>query len=418
MITTRNARIALLALALSALAPSGSHAQDPDWPQWLGPQRNGISTETGLFGARPPLEEVWRVEGGAGFSALSVTDGKLYTMYARGESEYAVCLDAASGAELWATRTGGRFADSMGGPGPRSTPTVAGGTVYAASAESTIYALDAATGAVVWSVDLTAELGSKRTNRHDWGYAASPLVEDGRVLVEAGGRDNRALAAFSADAGKLLWSAGNDEPGYSSPIAATIGGRRQAVFFTGYNLLAVTPDRGTVLWQHRWRTDYDANTATPVFIPPNRLFISSDYGTGGSVVEITGTSGSFAAREVWRNRKMKNHMATSIYYEDHLYGFDSSILKCLDAKTGEDRWKTRGYHKGTLIIADGHLVVLGERGNLAIAAATPAGFTAKAEAQVFKSRCWTAPSIAAGRIYVRDESEIVCLNITPGAGLR
>lgn len=413
MIRTRTTLVALIALSLPGMTHSRSHGQSASWPQWLGPERNGISTETDLFGEVPAFEQVWRSNVGPGFSGLSVQDGKIYTMYSRGTSEYAVCLDATTGTELWATRTGARFADSMGGPGPRSTPTVTGDKVYTASAGGAIYAIDAETGDVLWSVNLATELGSERTKGYDWGYTGSLLVEDGRVLVEAGGQDNRSIAAFSANAGELLWSVGNDELGYSSPISVTLAGQRQAIFFTGYNLLGVAPEHGNILWQHGWRTDYEANAATPVFIPPNRFFISSDYGTGGSMVEVSGDNGSFSAHEVWRNRNMKNHMATSIYYEGHLYGFDSSILKCLDANTGQVKWQTRGFKKGTLIIADRHLVVLGEDGNLAVAKATPAGFSAKAETQVLNSRCWTAPSLAEGHIYVRNLTTIACLRIIP-----
>ena len=150
------------------------------------------------------------------------------------------------------------------------------------------------------------------------------------------------------------------------------------MFFTGRGLISVAPENGQVLWQHPWTTRHDVNAATPVFIPPGRFFISSGYGTGGTVVEVSATEGGYSVKEVWRNREMKNHFATSIYYEGHLYGFDASILKCIDAGTGAEKWKSRGYGKGTLIAADGHLVILGERGNLGVAEATPAGFVEKA----------------------------------------
>ena len=155
------------------------------------------------------------------------------------------------------------------------------------------------------------------------------------------------------------------------------------------------------------------NATTPVFIPPNRFFISSSSGMGGSVVEVTATDKGYEVAEVWRNKNMRNHAATSIYYQGHLYGFDGSTLKCLDAETGEEKWKAQG--KGTLIVADGHLVILGERGNLGLAEATPAGFVEKANTQILHSKCWTAPSLADGRIYLRDDREIVCLNVQGAA---
>ena len=383
--------------------------QSTGWPQWLGPDRNGISPETGLFGNELSFKEAWRVQGGKGFSGLSIVGNRIYTMYIHSGEEFAVCLDAGNGEVLWRTRTDDNLVERQGGDGPRATPTVDGETVYVFSAYGKLHALDSQTGTQQWSHDLVREFGSKRPN---WGFCASPLVEGDLVLIEAGGKDGQSLIAFDKTSGKVAWATGSDKTGYSSPIATTIGQTRQAVFFTGCRAdLGHASQHGRVLWKHPWKTSHDINIATPVFIPPNRFFISSDYGTGGSVVEVNLTDGGYEVAEVWRNKEMKNHFATSIYYQGHLYGFDSSILKCLDAETGTEKWKTRGYGKGALIIADGHLVILGEQGNLGIAAASPAGFVEKANTQVFSSKCWTAPALADGRLYLRDESEIVCLDM-------
>ena len=390
------------------MAQDWSRWQSTGWPQWLGPDRNGVSPETGLFGDEPSFEESWRVQGGKGFSGLAIVGNRIYTMYIHSGDEYAVCLDASNGEVLWRTRTDGILMERQGGDGPRATPTVDGKMVYVFSAYGKLHALDSQTGTQQWSHDLVREFGSKRPN---WGFCASPLVEGDLVLIEAGGKDGQSLIAFDKTSGKVAWATGSDKTGYSSPIATTIGQTRQAVFFTGYGLISVAPLHGRVLWKHPWKTNHDINIATPVFIPPNRFFISSDYGTGGSVVEISPTDRGYAVAEVWRNKEMKNHFATSIHYQGHLYGFDSSILKCLDAETGAEKWKTRGYGKGTLIVADGHLVILGEKGNLGLAKATPEGFVEKASYPAFNSRCWTAPSLANGRLYLRDESEIVCLNV-------
>jgi len=395
----------------AAKVPNQSSWQPASWYQWLGPQRNGISPETGLFDDTPSFSEIWRVKAGPGFSGLSVVDGKAYTMYAKGQSEYAVCLNAATGEEIWATRTGGLFANSMGGDGPRATPTVVGDRVFTASAQSVLYALDAETGAIIWSQDLPSKIASARVSEYDWGYSASPLVEEGRVLIESGGKNNRSLAAFNAEDGSLLWTSGSDEMGYSSPIGIDFAGQRQAVFFTGEGLMAVAPQNGQVLWRHPWPTDHKINAATPVFVPPDKIFISTGYGVGGALVQLIADDERTTTVLVWKNKSMKNHFATSVYYQGHLYGFDESILVCLDATTGEEKWKTRGYGKGSLIIADGHLVILGEIGNLGIAEATPDAFRTKATRPVFDSKCWTNPSLADGRIYLRDEKEIVCLNI-------
>ena len=397
----------LLLCAFPALAQDWSSWQSLGWPQWLGPDRNGISPETGLFGDKLSLNESWRVQGGKGFSGMSVVGDSLYTMYIHGGDEYAVCLDARNGQVLWRTRTDDLLMERQGGDGPRATPTVDDGMVYVSSAYGKLFALDSRTGAEKWSRDLVSEYGSKRAR---WGFCPSPLVAGDLVLIEAGG-GGHSLIAFDKNSGDVAWTTGSDKLGYSSPIAVTIGQTRQAVFFTGYGLVSVAPQQGKVLWQHPWTTRHDVNAATPVFIPPDRFFISSGYGTGGTVVEVSATDSGYSVKEVWRNTEMKNHFATSIYYQGHLYGFDGSILKCIDAGTGAEKWKTRGYGKGTLIFADGHLVILGERGNLGLAEATPEGFVEKAGFPALKGRCWTVPTLAGGRLFLRDEQEIVCLNL-------
>ena len=408
MSIARNALLALVLCALPTLAQDWSRWQSSGWPQWLGPDRNGISPETGLFGDEPSFEESWRVQGGKGFSGLSVVGDRIYTMYIHSGDEYAVCFNASNGEVLWRTRTDRMLPERQGGDGPRATPTVDDGMVYVSSAYGKLYALDSQTGSPKWSHDLVSEFGSKKAR---WGFCPSPLVAGDLVLIEAGGTGGHSLIAFDKISGAVAWKTGSDKLGYSSPITATIGPTRQAVFFTGNGLISVAPQHGQVLWKHPWKTSHNVNAATPVFIPPNRFFVSSGYGTGGTVVEVSATDRGYSVKEIWRNKEMKNHFATSIYYQGHLYGFDGSILKCLDAETGSEKWKTRGYGKGTLIVADGHLVILGEQGNLGLAEATPADFVEKANTQVLRSKCWTVPSLADGRIYLRDDKEIVRIDV-------
>ncbi|MYC71896.1 MAG: PQQ-binding-like beta-propeller repeat protein [Gemmatimonadetes bacterium] len=408
MSTARTALFAIVLGALPALAQDWSHWQWTDWPQWLGPHRNGISPETGLFGKVPSFRESWRVHAGQGSSGLSVVGDRLYTMYIHSGEEYAVCLDARNGEVIWRTRTTGNDpSEPRGGRSPRATPTVDGKMVYVLSTRGRLLALDSQFGTQRWSRNIVRDFDSVRPNRI---FAASPLVNRNLVLIEAGGKSGHSLMAFDKISGETAWTTGSDERGHSSPIIATIGQTRQAVFFTGFGLIAVAPQKGRVLWQYPYITSQSTNVVTPVFIPPNRFFISSSSDMGGSLVEVTATDKGYEVAEVWRNKNMRNHAATSIYYQGHLYGFDGSTLKCLDAETGEEKWKAQG--KGTLIVADGHLVILDERCNLSIVEATPAGFVEKANIPVFRrSRCGTVPSLADGGIYLRDNEEIVRINI-------
>jgi len=399
-------------------------AQAADWPQWRGPQRDGISRETDLFAAdlkSNPFVEAWRSPLGPGFSGIAIADGRVFTMFAQGEDEFAICFDGQTGAERWRHRTGPYYKETQGGDGPRSTPTVDGEVVYVLGATGKLFALAAAGGAPLWQKDLVAEFSSEVPR---WGFSTSPLVEGDLLLVEAGGHDGNFVVDMALDrttpvtavaldkaTGATVWTALNEKMSYSSPIAFTAAGTRQLAYFTAYSLTGLAPEDGRVYWRYPWKTRYDVSAATPVFIAPDRIYISTVNGNGGTVLQIKGNGDSLSVGQVRQDYKMGHGFGTSVLYESHLYGLDGSILKCLDAATVEEKGMTGGYAKGTLIVADGHLVILGEQGNLGLAEATPEGFVEKASYPAFNSRCWTAPSLANGRLYLRDESEIVCLDI-------
>ena len=270
---------------------------------------------------------------------------------------------------------------------------------------------------MIWKKDLVAEFGGQVPR---WGFSTSPLVEGELLLVEAGGAEGNFLVDMVIDrtapatavaldrrTGRTVWTALDDKMSYSSPVAYTVDGMRQVAFINAYALVGLSADKGEELWRLPWKTRYDVSAATPVFIPPDRIFISS--GNNGAVLRVGGEG----VEEVWRNGEMQNHFGTSIYHEGHLYGFDKSILKCIDAAGGTTRWQARGYAKGTLILAAGHLILLGEQGNLGLAEATPEGFVEKANVGLMKGRCWTVPSLSDGRLFVRDESEIVAVDLRP-----
>ena len=408
-------------LAIIALLHTAASAAD--WPQWLGPQRNGVSAETGLLKTWPAAgpQTAWRKTLGRGFSAVSIAQGRAYTMYAAGEDEFAVCLDAATGEELWHFRTDSYFKERQGGDGPRSTPTVDGDRVYVLSARGKLYALQAADGKKLWSHDLVKEFGSEIPT---WGFCTSPIVVDDQLYVEVGGKRNNfildfvydpeteaTVVAFDKNSGGVQWTALDDKSAYSSPIAIEVHGMRQLVFFTAYAAVGLAPKDAQVYWRYPWATRYDVNAATPVFIPPDKIFVSSGYDKGAALVQLKNSGDGIEAEEIWMNRVMKNHMSTSILHQGHLYGFDNAILKCIDPQTGTEKWKARGYGKGSLIVADGHLIILGDKGNLGLVEASPAGYREKAMLQVLQGTCWTVPSLSDGRLYLRSESEIVCLNL-------
>ena len=415
-------------LVVSALVCGGIlTAMATEWPQWRGPNRDGVSNEVGLLKEWPSdgPKVLWKIPLGEGFSGISVFRGRVYTMFSKGNDEFVVCLNATDGEEIWRFRSDKNYHEGQGGNGPRATPTIDGDLLFTISAHGKLYALNAANGQEIWSHDLQRKFGSKMPR---WGFSTSPLIEGDLLLVEVGGKGEKSIVAFNKNSGDVIWSSHKDKLGYSSPIAITVNEVRQIICFTGTKLVSVSPTDGAIYWQYPWKTGYDVNAATPVFIPPDKVFISSGYDKGAAVLQmrvflspdddraateqISDNQGKVRIKEIWKNRKMKNQFSSSVLHENYLYGFDNSILKCIEADTGEEQWKTRGFGKGTVILADGHLIILSDKGKLGLAEATPAGYVEKASAKVLSGLCWTVPTLANGKLYVRNEEEMVCLDMT------
>ena len=416
MLVFTNHRVLLL-LSLVWLTASGSTAQDQtlashDWPQWRGLNRDAVSQETGLLTDWPAEgpSAVWRVPGGSGYSTVAVVGGRAFTMLASGDVEYAVCLDAASGQEIWRTGIGELLVDNDGADGPRATPTVDGGSVYAVGAMGGLYALDATTGAEHWHVNLRQDYNASMPR---YGYSGSPLVEGDLLLIESGGAAGKSILALDKHTGREVWSSQRDMMAYSSPIAFDAAGQRHIVFFTGWAVVALSPEDGRTLWRYEWRTT--DNLATPIFIAPNRVFVSS-Y-NGSSLLEITGSGDEIAVEEVWRSETIRNYLSCWVYHEGHLYGHDGAILKCVDAETGELAWRARSQGEGTLIMADGKLIILTTDGELVVAEASPEAYKEIATAQILEGSCLTAPTLAGGRLYLRNLSEIICLDLARKKGI-
>lgn len=401
-----------IALALCLLAGTAL-AAPADWPQLRGPNRDGVSRETGLLkswpGAGPKV--LWRVPLGEGYSHLAVSKGRLFTLYGAGVNDFAGAYDAATGKLLWRVPLGPKYTDGQGN-GPRSTPTVDGDMVYTLTATGRLSALNAADGKKVWEHDLRAKFGAEPPQ---WGISTSPLVEGNLLLVDVGGSGGKSLVAFDKKTGKAVWTSQSEAAGYSAPIAITVGGVRQVIFFTGRAVLAVAPKDGRLLWRVPWKTDWDVNAATPIFVAPDKLYVSSGYDTGAALLKISVVEGRVGAEEVWQNRKMKNTFSSSVLHNGHIYGFDKAVLKCIVAATGEEKWKESGFGHGSLILADGQLVVLTERGKLLLVEATPAAYREKGSSQILSGKCWTAPTLANGRLYLRNEEELLALDWTGAA---
>ena len=388
-------------------------ARAADWPQFRGPDRAGLGNEEGLLESwidSPPVE-VWHRSIGSGYSAVTAVGDHLYTMDADEDQEHVLCLDAATGEVVWQVDVGSFVQAELGDGGPRSTPTVVDGVVYTATYQSRLLAMNAKDGSIVWEEDL-AELGKVPR----FGYSISPLVDEDRVIVEVGDADKSpGIVAFDKETGAMQWSSLDGPAGYSSAVVAEIHGVRQYLLFRRAGQEAVSlSTSGEVLW--RFATpDALATIVLPIFVAPDRVFLStSDDSFGGHMIQIQHQGERFQAEEVWSERLMRNHFNTSVLVDGNLYGFDNGTLRCFNADTGERCWAKRGFGKGSVVAADGLLFVLSDAGLLALVRASEGGYEELGRLQVMQGRSWTAPSIAHGRIYLRDFDEIVSLDIRSG----
>ena len=390
-----------------------------DWPQWRGPNSDGISRETDLrldWTDNTP-RVVWQRSLGAGFSSFAVAKDRLYTVATVEDVESVFCLDANTGKTLWEVpSSGGRYQDRQGGDGPRSTPTVDGDDVYALGAEGALLCLDAKDGEVRWQRNVLDDFDGKNLR---WGVSTSPYVDDEQLLVNVGAKD-ASIVAFQKNSGEVLWKNLDDIAGYASPIRIEVTGPDgqlvpELVFFCGRALVGVSPVDGSEHWRHEWITTSDMNIATPIYEPESRLlFISAARNTGRcSAYRLTARDGTVYSELVYTNKEMRNHYNTCILLDGHIYGFDNSVLKCIRLDTGEQMWQDRSVGKGSLVAAQGHLFVLGEHGDLAVVEATPDEYREKGRMKALESRrAWTPPALANGRLYIRDLENAVCIDIS------
>jgi outer membrane protein assembly factor BamB len=412
----RAIRIVCTAVAF-LVACLGPCARADDWPRWRGPRLDGISRETGLLKKWPKEgpRQLWKAPLSGGFSSVAVADGLVFTQTKEKNQEVVVCLDAATGKDVWRYRydcdyaahktfTGGGMPASR--TGPRATPAVDAGRVYTLGATGTLLCLEGKTGKKVWQQDLLKLAGSD-CPRH--GYCGSPLVVGDRIYVEPGGPKGKSVAALNKQDGSVIWQALNDPIGQSSPIWAEVGGAGQVIFFTGAGAVGVDPSDGHALWRFPWKTTPLIHIATPLYAD-GHVFISSNYRTGGAVFRLRETGNP---ETVWNKKTMQNHLSTSVLYEGYLYGVSEGRLCCLDFRTGELKWNKPGLGRGWVIVANGQLIARGDHGELFLAKATPKEYIEVSQCTVLDpdKLTWSAPVVSGGRLFIRNENALVALDL-------
>jgi len=400
-----------------------------DWPQFRGPNRNGVALATGLrfdWSNENPPPNLWKPEQsiGKGWSSFAVVSGRAMTQEQRKGREMVVCYDFRYGTEIWKHVDDAHFESVQGGIGPRATPTVVGRRVYTLGATGVLNCLDILDGSEYWQRNILDDAGAENIS---WGMAGSPLVAGNLVFVNAGGGGGKAVIAYDRFTGDIVWANGNEQAGYCSPVLRRIHGVPQLLIFHGEGVTAYNPNTGRQLWSYPWTNVSQINVAVPI-VKDNRVFISSGYSRGSVLLKVEVDDGDWSVEEVWKQRRFRLKFNDAVYHDGYLYGLDETILTCLRFEDGKIMWRRRrlgpggGFGYGQVLLAGETLIVTGEEtGWVSFIRASPetprylGGFRALNREQGLldeKGNCWNQPVISHGRLLLRNEREVACYALT------
>lgn len=398
--------VLVLGLILSII--SYSTTQAADWPNYRGPNYDGISSETGWTSSWPESgpKVLWKYSLGIGFASMSVSNGKVYATGNIDNNDFLYCLDAVTGKEIWKTSYPCPLYNKSHEGGPCATPTIDGNAVYTFSKDGDAIRFDAATGKIVWHRNLHKEMGLKPPT---WFFSSSPFIAGDLVIYNAGSYGT----ALKKTDGSTVWQSGEGPGGYSTAVPYEIAGQKGVVTAVCREVVGLNPATGKVLWKFPFKTAYDINAADAV-IAGDTIFISSGYKRGCALLKINGGN----VTKIWQNKNMSNQINCSVFWEGYIYGFDGQVggggkLTCLDLATGEKKWSQGGMGTGSLMLADGKLIILCEKGKLVIAKASPEEFKELASTEILTGKCWTTPILANGKIYARNAAgQLVCIDVS------
>jgi outer membrane protein assembly factor BamB len=395
-------------------SPRSLHADD--WPGFRGSSRDGVVHGTKIatdWKANPP-KQLWRQRVGPGWSSFAVVGERLFTQEQRGPNEVVVCLEAATGREVWVHEDAARFSDEQAGPGPRATPTWADGRLYTLGATGILNCLDAVTGQRQWSHNIAAEAGVKPP-LPIWGFASSPLVWKGLVVVFAGGEGDKGLLAYRADSGELAWTAAAGNHSYSSPQPATLCDEEQILFVGDRGLTAFDPVSGKILWEDAFSTKADMpRSLQPHTVGSSQVLIAAQA-EGTMLLDLKRDGDTWTVSRNWTAKSLKPSFNDFVVHGDAIYGFDGNMFACVDARTGERRWKDGRYEHGqVLLLADQSLLVVSaENGQVILLAANPEEHQELGRFRAIEGKTWNHPVIAQGRLFVRNGEQIACYQLEP-----
>jgi outer membrane protein assembly factor BamB len=399
---------------LTGVVMAGQSGKDADWPQWQGPDRTGISKETGLLREWPASGPavVWTASNlGNGYGSVAVKGDRVYVQGMKGPNSIVSALNRADGKPVW-SKTLGPSANNDQGNGPRGTPTVDGDRVYILTENGDLACLKT-DGTAVWQRNILKDFGGRNLR---WLISESPLVDGNNLIVTPGGR-GAGMVALDKVTGKTVWTSKDlsDTAGYSSPIVADVQGVRTYMTLTSSAGVGVRASDGKLMWHYARAANNVANIATPVF-SDNKVFYTSAYDTGGALLGLTAQNGEVKASEIYFTRDMKNHHGGVVLVDGYLYGFNDSILTCLDFATGKMMWRDRSVGKGAVTYAEGNLYIQGENNTVGLAEASPKGYKEKGRFQIADQGLpsWAHPVVSGGRLYVRNQETLAAYDIRAG----
>jgi enterochelin esterase-like enzyme/outer membrane protein assembly factor BamB len=386
-----------------------------DWPVYRGPTMNLAASGSGLFtgGGEYRLEVVWKRELGSGYSGISIQEGIAVTLFSDDGFDFAGAFDTADGSELWRFRLDGAYPGHFGSQdGPISTPLIVENRVFALAPRGRLVALDLETGKRRWERNLTADLGAVEPF---YGFSTSPIHYEGSVIVQTGGPEGTAVAAFDAHTGAVRWRAGTDTVEYQSPVLMTIGGKTQLVSVGNSRLIGLEPGSGRVLWQHDFEGDGAAigSASTNIVMTADQSVLIKDSRSSSKLLGLGRGEKALEVEEVWKTSFLKNSYVVPVYHAGFFYGYNTRILSCVDAGSGEMVWRSRTPGDGFPILIDGHLAIVTKGGTLSLAPASPQGYQEVASVELFDDLVWTPPSFASGSLYLRSLSEMARVAIVP-----
>lgn len=381
------------------------------WTSFRGPNRDGHYDQGPILTQWPKagLRQIWRQPIGGGYASFIVADGRAFIIEQRQDREVVAAYAATDGRELWTNGWLDRFAEPMGGEGPRATPTYDEGRIYAMGGNGEFRCLDAVSGQVIWRRNILIE---NHAETRTYGAAVSPLIVEDKVIVLPGGTNGFSVAAYNKLTGAPIWKSQSDKQAYTSPMLVTLAGQKQVLIVSARNVMGILPEDGRLLWHLPWLVDNDNAIAQPVLLGTNRFLLSAGYGKGCAAFEVTQSNAVFEARQVWKNSLLKNKFSSSVLYEGCIYGLDGKTLVCLDAASGERKWKEGRFGYGQVLLAGGHLVILGGNGDLALVKASPVAFAELARFPALHGKTWNHPAMADGKIFVRNAVEMACFDLS------